>query len=286
MIIFRDQVSRGSPHFLFLLALVTALLLGGCNGNAVAQQATLSHPDRRGATIEYFIEHPKGSGPWPTVVFLHGYQSPTAQIGGRAFVNWGVLKQYAKKGYLAVSVSLPGYGQSSGPADFAGPFTQHAVQAVLAKLKHDRLAIPDKILIQGVSLGAVTGALVAAKDKQVAGLVLISGLYDLPAFFADPNTPNAQMVKAAAIRQTGGSKEAFLMRSALPLAQDIRAVTLILNGAKDDRTDARQAQRFAAAINTNGGRASVHIFPDYGHEIPFKIRDAEVSAFIDATLRK
>jgi dipeptidyl aminopeptidase/acylaminoacyl peptidase len=286
MIIFRDQDSRSSPRFLFLLALVAALLLSGCKGNAAAPRATVSHPDRPSATVEYFVEHPEGSGPWPAVVFLHGYQKPTAQIGGRAFVNWGVLKQYARKGYLAVSVSLPGYGQSSGPADFAGPFTQHAVQAVLAKLKQDRLANPDKILIQGVSLGAVTGALVAAKDKQVAGLVLISGLYDLPAFFADPNTPNAQMVKASAVQQTGGSKEAFLMRSALPLARDIRAVTLILNGAKDYRTDAGQAQRFAAAINANGGRASVHIFPDYGLEIPLKSRDAEVSAFIDAILLK
>jgi dipeptidyl aminopeptidase/acylaminoacyl peptidase len=286
MMLFRSRVFGGLLRSLFCLVLVIALLVGGCNGNSVAQQATVSHPDRRGATIEYFIEHPEGSGPWPTVVFLHGYQSTNAQIGGRAFVNWGVLKQYAKKGYLAVSVSLPGYGQSSGPADFAGPFTQHAVQAVLAKLKHDRLAIPDRILIQGVSLGAVTGALVAAKDKQVAGLVLISGLYDLPAFFTDPKTLNARMVKAAAVQQTGGSEEAFRLRSALPLAPDIRAVTLILNGAKDDRTDAGQAQRFAAAINANGGRALAHIFPEHGHEIPFKIRDAEVSAFIDATLRK
>jgi dipeptidyl aminopeptidase/acylaminoacyl peptidase len=284
MMLFRSRVFGDLLRSLPCLILVIAL--GGCNGNSVAQQATVSHPDRRGATIEYFVEHPEGSGPWPTVVFLHGYQSPTAQIGGRAFVNWGVLKQYAKKGYLAVSVSLPGYGQSSGPADFAGPFSQHAVQAVLAKLKQDRLAIPDRILIQGVSLGAVTGALVAARDKQVAGLVLISGLYDLPAFFANPKTLNAQMVKAAAVQQTGGSEEAFRLRSALPRAQDIRAVTLILNGAKDDRTDPGQAQRFAAAINANGGRASVHIFPDYGHEIPFKIRDAEVSAFIGATLQK
>jgi hypothetical protein len=32
------------------------------------------------------------------------------------------------------------------------------------------------------------------------------------------------------------------------------------------------------------GRAMAHIFPGYGHQKPFTIRDAEVSAFIDATL--
>lgn len=268
----------------FLLVLVAALLLSGCNRNFEASQATIVHPDERSASVEYFVERPAGPGPWPTIIFLHGHQNPTERIGGRAFVNWGVLKQFAKKGYLAVSISLPGYGQSSGPPDFAGPFTQHAVQAVLTKLKSDRLAIPDKILIQGISLGAVTAALVAAKDKQIAGLVLISGLYDLPAFFADPKTSAAQMVKTAAVQQTGGSEQALRMRSALFLAADIQAATLILNGAKDDRTDARQAESFAAAINANGGRAVAHIFPQYGHEIPFKIRDAKVTRFIDTTL--
>jgi dipeptidyl aminopeptidase/acylaminoacyl peptidase len=264
--------------------LVAALLLTGCDKKFEAPQMTIAHPDEPSASVEYFVERPSGTGPWPAVIFLHGYQNPTERVGGQAFVNWGVLKQFAQKGYLAVSVSLPGYGQSSGPPDFAGPFTQHAVHAVLTKLKKDRLAVPDKILIQGVSLGAVTAALVAAKDKQVAGLVLISGLYDLPAFFADPKTPAARTIKAVAVQQTGGSDEAFRIRSALLSAVEIRAATLILNGAKDDRTDARQAERFAAAINANGGRAVAHIYPDFGHEIPFKVREDEVSRFIDTTL--
>ncbi len=271
---------------LFCLVVVAALILSGCDRNFEPSQAKIVHPDKRSASIEYFVERPVGAGPWPTIVFLHGHQNPTERIGGRAFVNWGVLKQFAQKGYLAVSISLPGYGQSSGPRDFAGPFTQHAVQSVLTKLESDQLANPDKILIQGVSLGAVTAALVAAKNKQIAGLVLISGLYDLPAFFADPKTAAAQMVKTAAVQQTGGSEEAFRMRSALFSATDIQAATLILNGAKDDRTDARQAERFAQAINASGGRAVAHIFPEYGHEIPVKIRAAEVSRFVDATLLK
>lgn len=267
--------------WLFFLA---ALLLSGCSKTLEAAQVIIDHPDKPGANIEYFVEHPPSAGPWPTVIFLHGHQNPGARIGGRAFVNWGVLKQFAQRGYLAVSISLPGYGQSSGPPDFAGPFTQHAVEAVVAKLKMDNQAIPDKILIHGISLGANTAALVAAKNEQIAGLVLISGLYDLPAFFADPKTVGAQMVKAAAVQHTGGSDEAFRQRSALLLASDIHAATLILNGAQDDRTDASQAYRLAAAINAHGGRAVAHIFPEYGHEIPVKIRDAEVRRFIDDTL--
>lgn len=265
--------------------LVAALIaLASCTRAADAEPLTVAHPDRDGSRVEYFERQPAGAGPWPTIVFLHGHQRADARIGGQAFVNWGLLDRFAKAGYLAVSVSLPGYGGSSGPEDFAGPFTQHAVQAVIAKLRADHRAAPGKILIQGVSLGAVTGALVAEQDPQIAGLVLISGLYDLAAFFAHPESAGALEVKAAAVLQTGGDPKALAARSALPGAARVHAATLILNGAKDDRTDPDQARRFGAAIVAGGGRAIVHIYPDFGHEIPVGARDAEISAFIDATL--
>ena len=61
---------------------------------------------------------------------------------------------------------------------------------------------------------------------------------------------------------------------------------MILNGAKDDRTDPEQARQLAAVITANGGQAQVHIYPEFGHEIPFKARDAEINAFIAAILRR
>jgi dipeptidyl aminopeptidase/acylaminoacyl peptidase len=234
--------------------------------------------------VEYFVREPAGIGPWPTVVFLHGHQAPPSRPGGEVFVRWGVLDRYAERGFLAVSVSLPGYGGSSGPEDFAGPFTQHAVEAVLSRLEAQGQADADKVLIQGISLGAVTGALVAARQRRIAGLVLISGLYDLPAFFAKPGTPGALQVRSALMRHTGGGDQALRARSALLVAQRIRARTLILNGAKDDRTDPDQARRLAEVIEAHGGEAQVRIYPELGHEIPVKVREAEVDAFIAATL--
>lgn len=261
-----------------------ALALASCGQSTRGKAETMVHPDRSGARIEYFVEQPDGSGPWPTVIFLHGSQPPQSRPGGKVYVDWGVLDRFAKKGYLAVSVSLPGYGGSSGPADFAGPFTQHAVEAVLAKLKAQYRAAPDRVLIEGVSLGAITGALVTVRDPHIAGLVLISGLYDFPSFFAHPKSVGARAVRLAITAQTGGADEALRTRSALPLASNIKAATLILNGANDDRTDPQQARDMAEAITAHGGRAQVHIYPDFGHEIPVKARDSEIDAFIDSTL--
>jgi dipeptidyl aminopeptidase/acylaminoacyl peptidase len=266
-----------------LFAALMVLMLPGCGAPDAAAQS-IAHPDRANARVEYFVETPDGPAPWPTVVFLHGHQPALNTEGGKVFSDWGVLSDYAQRGYLAVSISLPGYGGSTGPRDFAGPFTQHAVKAVIDRLRKVGLTNPNRILIEGISLGAVTAALVAADDPAIAGLVLISGLYDPPAFLNEPKTSAAAEIRSAVFAQTGGSQSALAERSALLKAPGIRAHTLILNGAQDDRTDANQARQLADAINAAGGGADVRIYQEFGHEIPFSTREPDVRAFIGSTL--
>ncbi|CAN5556003.1 hypothetical protein BH10PSE4_BH10PSE4_31820 [soil metagenome] len=141
-------------HQIRQIAFCIVLLLAGCSRPALAGAETIAHPDDSAARVEYSVSRPSGDGPRPTIIFLHGYQSPEARRGGKVFVDWGILDRFAKKGYVAASVSLPGYGGSSGPEDFAGPFTQHAVEAVIKTLVAEGYTSRDKVLIQGVSLGA------------------------------------------------------------------------------------------------------------------------------------
>src|SRR5690242_5009611 len=123
----------GTSRILLALALN---LLACSRRSARAEALTIPHPDDPSKKVEAFFEKPAGSGPWSAVVLLHGYQS-SPSAGGKDFVSWGVLDKFANRGFLAVAVSEPGYGNSSGPADFCGPFTQHAVMGVIAKLRGD-----------------------------------------------------------------------------------------------------------------------------------------------------
>ncbi len=270
----------------FMLAFVLNLL-GCASARSVQAQALLmTHPDDSSKQVEYFLEKPVGPGPWPTVIFLHGHQD-TPRRGGKDFVVWGVLEQFAKRGFLAVAISQPGYGNSAGPPDFCGAFTQHAVSGVIAKLRADGYVSANKLAIVGISRGALVAGLIAAHDSSVAGIVLISGLFDLPQFLADPkSSPIKRSVMDALRAETGGGEEALQARSLLSFAKHIKAATLILNGEKDDRTDPQQARRLAEEITRNGGNARAIIYPDYGHQIPVDVRNKEIDPFLAHVLGK
>jgi dipeptidyl aminopeptidase/acylaminoacyl peptidase len=270
----------GTWGWRLLVVMILPVLVISCHRNARSEGLFIPHPDDASKQVEYFLEKPDGKGPWPTLILLHGHQE-SGRPGGKVFVEWGVLNQYAKRGALAVAVSLPGYGNSTGPSDFCGVFTQHAVAGVISKLRADGYASPHKLVIQGISRGAIVAGLMAAHDPSIAGIVLISGVYDLPQFAADAKSSKSkQAVVNALLAESGGGSEALRSRSVLNYAKDIKAAALILNGEKDDRTDPVQARHLAEEINRYGGNARAVIYPDYGHQIPVEVRDIEIDPFI------
>jgi hypothetical protein len=118
----RRAPRRTAPLSAYVVRIAVLLFAAGPGAGAPATTTarTMPHPDDRARQVEYFVETPHTPAPWPTVVLLHGYQE-APRSGGRDFAEWGVLHQLAARGYLAVSISQPGYGATSGPADFAGP---------------------------------------------------------------------------------------------------------------------------------------------------------------------
>lgn len=158
--------------------------------------------------------------------------------------------------------------------------------AVIAKLHADGYVKENKVLLQGVSRGAMVAGMVAAHDPSIRGIVLISGLYDLPAYASRAKSAMAVSIVDSMKSETDGTAETLKARSLLNYAQDVKAETLILNGAKDDRTDPDQARRLAEIINAHGGHARAIIYPEYGHQIPNEARSKDVDPFIERVLNK
>lgn len=262
--------------------------LGGCaiaSCDRAAAARSIPHPNGKGAIVELFVARPAATPPRALVVMLHGHQPTSPSPGGHVFVTWGELDRIAAMGFLAASVSLPGFGRTTGPADFAGPYTQNAIAAVIADFEHRREIAPGAaIVVLGISLGAVAGALIAAREPRISGLVLISGAYDLPALFANSERRGVAEVRAQFERQTGGGEPAARSRSPLFQAHTIRARALILNGAQDDRTDPAQAQQFCEALVAAGQSAECVVYPNHGHAIPFAERRPRIDAFLQSIL--
>lgn len=273
-----------APRLLLVLAI--GFLTRASASSAQSAALLIPHPEDVSKQVEYFMRRPIGEGPWPTLIFLHGHQEDP-RMGGGVFVQWGVLDQAAERGYLAVAVSQPSYGRSTGKADFCGPFTQQAVRGVISKLRADGNVSPRKLVIVGTSRGALVAGLVAAQDSSVSGVVLISGLFDLRDLGEEANANEMKRaVLDAVVAETGGGDEALRARSVMSFAGDIKAPTLILNGGKDDRTDADQARQLADEINRKGGNARAIIYPDLGHQIPVEIRGRDIDRFVEEILGK
>ncbi|MBF0548305.1 MAG: alpha/beta fold hydrolase [Candidatus Riflebacteria bacterium] len=270
--------------------MMLSLLIASCCWGDKAESHLVSHQDDATKQVEYFLQKPEGKGPWPTIVFLHGHQEEP-KPGGKVFVEWGVLDQFAKRGALAVAISQPGYGNSTGPADFCGNFTQNAISSVITKLKEEGNISSNTLILIGISRGALVAGLIASRDPSIAGIVLISGVYDLPKFVADKSlNPRKQECIQSLLREllteTGSGIEALSVRSVLFFAKNIKAPALIMNGEKDDRTDPNQARRLAEKITSYGGKARAIIYPDCGHQIPVEMRNKEIDPFIKNIWRK
>ena len=258
-------------------AVLLAALLSGCaTVESTVQRESLSVSGRR---VEMFWAKPAGEGRRPAVLFIHGHQE-TNRIGGEMYVNGGRLGIMAQRGYVAAAISQPGYGNSEGPPDFCGPFTQDAVLAVLEHLRGKPFVDPGKVAVFGYSRGAIVAAMVATRDPRLAGVVLGAGAYDFSTFYPAP----FRGININIVKEAGTSAEAFRARSALHYADRIKAPVLILHGERDERVPVGQARAFAERLAAAGVPVRLRIFPGAFHGIPGGDLYREVDPFLAQVL--
>ena len=177
------------PYFLTFGLLISGATLAA----SPASSELAAHHELIGSAgnhVEIYWAVPPGAqGKLPVVVYIHGVQGE-GRPGAKNFVEGGLLELSAAKGYLSIGMSMPGYGRSTGKADFCGAGTQAALRSVLSRVRTwSRVDLKIKrIIVSGVSCGAVAAAMVADKEP-LAGMVLISGVYDFADMYQKWNTP-------------------------------------------------------------------------------------------------
>lgn len=230
--------------------------------------------------VEMYLAKPDRGGSGPAILFIHGHQIGE-RSGGRAFVDANALWRMAKRGFTAAAVSMPGYGNTTGPPDYCGPRTQAAVREALTYLLHLPFVDHERIVLYGVSRGAIAAAMVATRDTRIKALILVAGMYD----FGEAYPTGDEGLDRNILHETGATLEAFAARSALHHAERITAATLILHGGKDVRGKSDdQARRLAAMLRAKNRLVVERIYSEIGHHIPIPLQYEEILPFLDQAL--
>ena len=222
----------------------------------------------------YWAVPPRARGKLPVVVYIHGVQGE-GRPGAKNFLEGGLLRISAAKGYFSVGMSMPGYGQSTGKADFCGAGTQLALRAVLSRVRTWASVNPKLIIVSGLSCGAVAAAMVADKEP-LAGMVLISGVYDFADMYQKWHTP-AWPLEPATMKYIDDSaaadstpENASARRSAFANASRFRSPVLLVAQVKDRIVDEEQSVRLDKALKQNGKESTLNLNPEGGHVVSYE----------------
>jgi len=214
------------------------------------------------------------------LLLIHGHQEHLRN-GGEAFVRTGRLEVIATLGYVAAALSQPGYGDSDGPPDYCGPFTQDATMVAVDFLRRQPFVDSKRVALYGYSRGAIVASMVATRDSRLAAVVLGAGAYDFFSWYPTP-LPG---IDANIRLETGASAEAFRARSAIYHVDKIRAAVLVLHGAQDERIPVRQAELFSEKLKASGVAVTLRIFPGARHGIPIDEQYREIFPFLEQAFR-
>ena len=245
------------PGVFFLL--VAMFLLAGCVGNDETK-TTRGEVIREwfmeftwGRVESYAIRPPSGGHTpqrlYPAILLLHGADA-RAQRFRRAMLA------HVRDGFFLMSISLPGFGASTGPEDFAGPRSVKAVLAAIRYLRTRENVKKDGIFIYGIGQGASVAALAAAGSGNISGLILENGFYDLEKTYTLLSEKQKARIRAALGGPPAQIKEAYRKRSPIRAADKIKAPILLLH-SQEGPYPIRGAEAFLKVFTEKGGRAEI-----------------------------
>lgn len=204
------------------------------------------------------IDLPKGKGPFPYVVYIHG-----GGWGGGDYKVYEKLSQYlASRGIAGVRIEYSLTGQGATNAQ-----VQAEIDAALdyVNKQHRKLHLDmTKWGIAGASAGAHLGAIAAMRIKGCKMFIGMYGAYDLLKS-RDDNFPSLGLCK----KYLGSTDEKSLVQASaiyqIPKS-DIPKI-LLVHGTADLTINCEQSKFFAAALRKRGADVKELYYPNYGHSL-------------------
>jgi len=230
-----------------------------------------------------------GGGPLPAVVTItgSGQQDRDEYIpyAGGIRLFRAVADTLSRRGIAVLRLDDRGIGASGGTgagatsADFAND-----IRAAIAFLRARKDIDPERIGIVGHSEGAAIAPMIAATDPRLKAIVAMAGPGEpgieismaQNKYIVDTDTTLKPAQRDSILRaartsldpakQTDPWIKSWMSYDPAPIARQVKAPTLILQGATDRQVPADQAEKLAALIRAGGNRdVTVRVFPAVNH---------------------
>ena len=217
---------------------------------------------------------PRGGGPFPLVVLLHGHSLVGRGAGQVLSVAEALANEIC---FAAFAISLPGYGSTTVPRGSIEKSTRQVVKDGVAIAEELSWVDSRYLLFYGVSRGATVTAAMLKDVKGVRGVVLYSGAYDLDMLYRDTSS-----VWVRKLLNPNGDIRPKLV-NVLGEGAAWRAPTLILHGSQDTLIPVNQAFLLRDRLKAMGTPHRLVLYPNHGHFLPRASIKEETVNFLKKT---
>jgi dipeptidyl aminopeptidase/acylaminoacyl peptidase len=219
--------------------------------------------------IEGYLTRSSEQGKLPGLLVLNGGEG---NVDRCVQMSQGI----AAMGIQVACVSIPGYGNSSGPSRFVGQPSVLASRKALDMLAGRIDVDSSRLAVWGLGHGALAAGLLMDYDSRPRALILESGCYDPLTLW--PEAP--LRTKLSILREVWPSRRILKERSViahLPAKLDVSV--LIMHGEQDNRMPVRQAVKLADALRAHGAKVETLYFPTASHDLGKRV-EPELRAFL------
>lgn len=242
-----------------------------------------------GLTVYGFMNMPKGVGPFPVVLVLHGYVNPRAYRTPTTYTQ-RYADALARAGFLVIHPDYRGHGRSEGEAEGSGNLfrTGYAIDVLNLIEYAKRLpnAAPDKIGLFGHSMGGGIALRVAVVNPNVKAIVLYGSM-------SGDERLNVDRIKRVFrgvpyMPEDDVPLELWDDISPITYLRDLRAAVEIHHGERDPQVPIDWSRDLHAQLSAVGKATALYEYAGAGHSLrgrDYAMMMDRVTRFFSAHLR-
>jgi dienelactone hydrolase len=229
---------------------------------------TLISFDSDGLTQYGFMNTPKGEGPFPVVLVLHGYVNPAAYRTPTAYTQ-RYADALARAGFLVIHPDYRGHGRSEGDEEQGNLFRIGYAIDVLNLIEYAKRlpnAKPDAIGLFGHSMGGGIAIRVAAVNPDVKAVVLYGSM-------SGDEHANIDQIKnvfrggASYMPEDDVPLELWDRISPINYLDDVQAAIQIHHGARDNQVPPAWSADLNERFTQLGKSVEYFSYPGAGHSL-------------------